>query len=92
MKVLIYGALRSMVEENKEVEIPLTGRGSVQEVLAQLIEVYPGLRRKILSQEGELSAGILVFVNGRSIHFLDGLGTTLRDDDRLALFPPIAGG
>ena len=92
MKVHMFGTLRSIVGGNKEVEVRLTEQSTVQEALAQLVRPYPDLERKVFSAPDQISAGVQVFVNGRSILFLDGLDTRLHEDDRLALFPPLAGG
>ena len=36
---------------------------------------------------------LVILVNGRSTsHLADGLDTALRDGDRVAIFPPVAGG
>lgn len=35
---------------------------------------------------------IIVFVNGRRAEFLDGINTSLSEDDTILLFPVVAGG
>jgi len=92
MKVMVFGTLRSVVGGSKEIEVQLDENSTIQEVLAQVVADYPDLQKKVFSDREQLSAGVLVFVNGRSIRFLSGLDTRLHESDRLALFPPLAGG
>ena len=39
-----------------------------------------------------LSDYLKVFLNGRPVQYLDGLATVVREEDRLHIFPPVAGG
>lgn len=92
MKVRVFGTLRSVVGASKEIEVCVDGKSSVHKVLDQLITAYPGLAEKVLGEGEELRGGVTIFVNGRSVRFLDGLSTLLEEGDELALFPPLGGG
>lgn len=91
MKVKIFATLRQLVGA-KEIEVDLDGGDTVGSVIAGLVADYPVLGEHILDDEGNLEAYINVFVNRRSMRFLDGLNTRLSEDDVLAIFPPVAGG
>ncbi len=91
MKVKIFATLRQLVGA-KEIEVGLEDGDTVGSVIARLVADYPALGEHILDDEGNLEAYINVFVNGRSTRFLDGLDTSLIEDDVLAIFPPVAGG
>jgi len=91
MKVRIFATLRQLVGA-KEIEVGLEGADTVGSVVARLVADYPALGEHILDDEGNLEAYINVFVNRRSVRFLDGLNTNLNEDDVLAIFPPVAGG
>ena len=91
MKVKISATLRQLVGA-KEIEVGLEVGDTVGSVLVRLVADYPALGEHILDDEGNLEAYINVFVNGRSIRFLDGLDTSLSEEDVLAIFPPVAGG
>jgi molybdopterin synthase sulfur carrier subunit len=91
MKVKLFATLRQIVGV-KEIEVGLKGGDTVGSVLDRLVADYPAMGEHILDDEGSLEAYINVFVNGRSIRFLDGLNTRLGEDDVLAIFPPVAGG
>jgi molybdopterin synthase sulfur carrier subunit len=87
----IFATLRQLVGE-KEMEVGLEGSDTVGTVVARLVADYPVLGEHILDDEGNFEAYINVFVNGRSMKFLEGLNTSLNEDDVLAIFPPVAGG
>ena len=92
MKVKMFGTLRSAVGHTKEIKVRVEDGSTVLEVLETLFVDYPGLERKVIVADNTLQGGVNLFVNGRSVRFLGGLTTVLRQSDELALFPPIAGG
>ena len=63
---------------------------TVEEVLEDCCSRRAGLRQRVLGAEGKQLVGI--FLNGRSIRQLEGLGTRVSDGDEIRLTPPIAGG
>jgi len=92
VKVRVYGTLRSVMGGVKETEVSLADGSTAHQVLDQLVASYPGLREKVYREGEELQGGVGLYVNGRSIRFLDGLSTPVQEGDELALFPPIGGG
>jgi len=91
MKVKLFTILRQLVSAG-EIEVALEDGDTVGGVLTRLAAEYPALGKHIFDRDGKLEGYINVFVNGRSISFLDGLDTRLNEDDELTLFPPVAGG
>ena len=64
---------------------------TVAEVLDDLFGQYPALRDRV-TEDGELSRFINVYVNDRDVRFRDGLSTAVADDDTVILLPAMAGG
>ena len=91
MRVKIFATLRQLVGE-KEVEVRVDADDTVRNVLEKLTAEYPALRQHIWDDEGNLQRFIIVLINGRSIKFLDGLKSAIRESDQLALFPLLGGG
>jgi len=91
MKVKLFTTLRQLVGV-KEIEVGLEGGDTAGSVLDRLVADYPAVGEHILDDKGNLKAYINVFVNGRSMRFLDGLNTGLSEGDVLAIFPSVAGG
>ncbi|SNR30942.1 ubiquitin-like small modifier protein 1 [Halorubrum vacuolatum] len=64
---------------------------TVGDVLRDLEAEYADLEDRLIV-DGGLAPHINVLKNGREVLHLDGLETSLADGDRLAVFPPVAGG
>ena len=65
--------------------------GTVAEVLDDLFGQYPALRDRV-TEDGELSRFINVYVNDRDVRYRDGLETAVGVDDTVILLPAMAGG
>ena len=92
MKVRVFGPLRSVEGDSKETEVHVDGRCTALKLLDQVVTAYPGLQEDSFGEGDKLQGGVNLFVNGRSVRFLDSLSTLLEEDDELALFPPLGGG
>lgn len=66
--------------------------GSVRELAERLVQEYPGLRGRILDQDGRIAHHVNVYVNSEEIRSLQGEETPLREGDEVALIPAMAGG
>jgi molybdopterin synthase sulfur carrier subunit len=74
----------------KEIELEVQDVGGIMNKIADL---FPAMEAEMFtSGRGELRPRVKVMVNGRNIDFLDGLDTKVDAKDRIAVFPPIAGG
>ncbi|ACB40167.1 MoaD/ThiS family protein [Pyrobaculum neutrophilum] len=70
--------------------LEVDGEPTVMDVLDKLEGRYPGLKRRLLS--GDVVAPMHdVLINGRSIAFLRGLTTALKDGDVVQIVPPFGG-
>ena len=65
--------------------------GTVNEVLTDLFATYPALRDRV-TEAGELSPFVNVYVNDRDVRYRDGLATPVGPDDTVILLPAMAGG
>ncbi len=70
--------------------VDVSGR-TVAEALDDLFGKHPALRARV-TQEGELSPFINVYVNDRDVRYRDGLETALEAGDTIILLPAMAGG
>ena len=64
---------------------------TVSEVLAGLFAAYPALRDRV-TEGGELSPFVNVYVNDRDVRYRDGLETAVGPEDTVILLPAMAGG
>jgi len=64
---------------------------TIRECLDSLERRYPGVKKKILDEQGQ-PAGIAIFVNGNNILHLNGLETEVQPNDNISMIPLVAGG
>ncbi|AEA13196.1 thiamineS protein [Thermoproteus uzoniensis 768-20] len=62
----------------------------VEDVVNILNRIYPGFKNKII-KNGKVIEMHDILVNGRSIDFLDGLRTRLKDGDSILIVSPFGG-
>jgi molybdopterin converting factor small subunit len=65
---------------------------TVTELLNQVVEQYPSVRFHLLDSNGNLRKHFNVFVNGTHIRDLNGMDTTLNEEDKVILMASAAGG
>lgn len=65
---------------------------TVDELLLKLDGLFPGLKAFIIDESRRVRRYVNVFVNEKDIRSAEGLGTKLKDGDRIQIIPAIAGG
>ncbi len=67
---------------------------TIRELLQLLVQTYGNLFKETVlnGDTGELKQFFSCMVNGRRIELLEGYDTVLKDNDAVALFPPVGGG
>ena len=65
---------------------------TVNELLVELDERYPGFRAGLMAEDGKLLRYINIYVNSEDIRYSSGLSTIVRDGDRVQIIPAAAGG
>ena len=89
IKVLAQEPLRRLLENQPVVEIEC---GTVLEAIDELQRHYPGVRDRVLDDNGAVRGFVNIFVNGENIRFLQDQQTPLKDGDELSIVPANAGG
>jgi len=65
---------------------------TLAEVLADLDARHPGIRARVLDDQGALRRFVNVYVGDEDVRFLDGLATTTPDGVQVSIIPAVAGG
>ena len=65
---------------------------SIAEVIDSLENTFPGIKKRICEESGDLRSFVNVFVNGEDIRFSDGINTSISSGDEISLVPAVAGG
>lgn len=87
--VRIPTPLRSVAKGNAEVQAK---GGTVDDVVADLERQFPGMRERLIDEQGGLRRFVNVYVNGEDVRFMDAGKTPLKDGDEVSIVPAIAGG
>jgi len=93
--IKLFANLRK-IAETKELSVALPSRmlhsasrgTSLREILNELVKEVPALDGVIL-EDGQLRPHFIVTING---HNAAGLNMTVKEQDSISIFPPIAGG
>jgi molybdopterin converting factor small subunit len=87
----IPGALREFAGGRSQVDFeqPHTTVGSA---LLALSTLCPGMRDRILTEQGELRQHINIFVGDENIRYTGGLATPVPPDAVISIVPAVSGG
>jgi len=88
----LYATLRQRAGGQRDVEIRWDRGDPVIEVLRKLLQAHPGLKSHILDQDERVLPYVSIFLDGRDVRYLGGLGTPLDGETEISIFPPVAGG
>ncbi|HVV30256.1 MAG TPA: MoaD/ThiS family protein [Mycobacteriales bacterium] len=89
IEVRIPTILRTYTDGAKAVE----GSGdTLDSLLTDLDGRHPGLRGRLVAEDGGLHRFVNVYVNDEDVRFLGGLSTVLKDGDAVTVLPAVAGG
>jgi sulfur-carrier protein len=87
--VRIPTILRSYTGGEKAVEA--TG-DTLAELINDLDTRYPGIRGRLVTDEGALHRFVNVYVNDEDVRFLGALEAKVSDGDTVTILPAVAGG
>jgi sulfur-carrier protein len=74
-------------------EAEVKAEGAVlSEVLESLDGSYPGIKGRIIDEQGELRRFVNVYVGNEDVRFLEGLSTPIDDGSEVSVIPAVAGG
>jgi sulfur-carrier protein len=81
--------LRPLTGNAREVTAPA---GALREILTSLDSAHPGLKARILDEDGRLRRFVMLFVDDEDARLLGGLDTVVVDGQTLSIVPAVAGG
>ena len=88
-KVRIPTPLRKLTNNEELVEV---NSATVGEAILELQTRYPGIKERLMDDNGEVRRFVNVYVNEEDIRFLDNQKTPIKDGDEISIIPAIAGG
>jgi molybdopterin synthase sulfur carrier subunit len=81
--------LRTLTGGADEISVEGTTVGAALDALEA---AHPGIRERVLSEEGKVLRFVNIFLNDDDIRFLDGLESPVKAGDSVSIVPAIAGG
>ena len=65
---------------------------TVSEALAQLWQVHPGLRDRVLNEKGQIRLHVNIFLEDENIRRKELLDTELPENSEITILPSVSGG
>lgn len=90
MPIVRFPALMKFYVDNQS-EFLANG-STIAELLEDILARYPALKSHLFDENGELRRHFNIFVNGVHIRDLEGVNTSLQEDDQVILMASAAGG
>ena len=87
----IPGQLRQFSQGHDCVELVVEAE-TLRDALAALWKVYPGLRDRIVTEQGELREHINIFVGNEDVRYTGVLATSIGFNCEISSVPAISGG
>jgi len=88
-KVRIPTPLRKLTNNEELVEV---NAATIGDVISELQTRYPGIKDRLVDENGSIRRFVNVYVNEEDIRFLQNQQTILKDGDEISIIPAIAGG
>lgn len=89
VSVRIPTILRTYTDDSSQV----TAEGdTLADVLESLEGQFPGIKARVVDENGKLRRFVNIYVAEEDVRFSDGLATTTPDGTQISIIPAVAGG
>jgi molybdopterin synthase sulfur carrier subunit len=94
MRFHLPSALRKWAGDKEiiDVSMPLDVRMTIVEAVEMLGREYPGVRQRVLDDQGNIRRHVNVFVDGENVRFAQGNATQVAHDSEVRIYPAMSGG
>ena len=87
--VRIPGPLRRMTDGVDKVQVDAD---DLSGLIAALEDQYPGMKERLLDENGEIRYFVNLYLNNEDVRFLGGLTASVKSGDEVSIVPAVAGG
>ena len=91
IRFVIPGYLRAFTAGQGQVAVAESA-SNVREALERLWAIHPGVRDRVVDEQGDVRPHVNVFVGDESIRFTGGLDTPVPDGAEIWIIPAVSGG
>ncbi|MDB5107103.1 MAG: thiamine biosynthesis protein ThiS [Candidatus Binatus sp.] len=94
MNVHIPAALRRWTGGRDLIEVPLAPdmRMTARDVIEAIASDNPGIRDRVLDEQGELRRHVNIFIDGENARFMGGLSAQVSASSEMWIHPSLSGG
>jgi len=89
--VFLPGPLRQFAEGKSQIVLE-SSAAVLRDVLAILWQRYPGIRDRVVTEQGQIREHINIFVGNENVRYTGTLQTPLTDGAEITILPAISGG
>lgn len=89
VSVKVPTQLRSLTGGGTEVE---ASGATIGELIEDLENRHPGIRERLVGEDGSLRRFVNLYVDDEDVRFLDGIDTRLAEGAKVSIIPAVAGG
>ena len=75
-----------------EAEVPVDGAATLAELIDKVEAEHPGIRGRVLDDDGKIRRFVNVYVGEDDVRFAQGLETPTPDGVTVSIIPAVAGG
>lgn len=65
---------------------------TLRDAFAALCAIHPGLRDRVLTEQGDIREHVNLFVGNECVRFGNGLATSISDGSEISIVPAVSGG
>ena len=94
MRFHLPSALRKWAGDKEiiEISLPLDLRMSIVEAVEMLGRNHPGIRQRLLDEQGNIRRHVNIFIDGENVRFVQGDATQVTDASEVRIYPAMSGG
>lgn len=89
VSVRIPTPLRKLTNDEELVTVEAS---TIGDAISELQTKYPGIKERLVDDNGEVRRFVNIYVNEEDIRFLQNKETPIKDGDEVSIIPAIAGG
>jgi sulfur-carrier protein len=87
----IPGALREFTDGRSAVTLDFSS-GTLTDALSALWALHPGVRDRVVTEQGQLRQHINIFVGNENVRYTGGLATPIPENSEVHIVPAVSGG
>jgi len=87
----IPGALREFAGGRREISVEQSPQ-VLSEALSLLYSLHPGVRDRVINEQGQVREHINIFVGEENVRYTGGLATALPPNSEISIVPAVSGG